>query len=423
MQSYELFAKKELEKYIALPEEGSEVYKRHHIDMHGYLDGIAMDADKGNEKDLRSIGDNISKWIGIEFDAIIGSGCEIIKNQKIRITTLKEDSTTPNQNAFLDKYASLINSMSNRVINISAANNEEASFKILFLNADSPLFAHVNIYAGANSKLNVIEYFGSLNNAKSASATIHNIESKSGSLVELNSIHNESENTAMLSFAQNSIEDAAVLKMTSYYNGSCASRVRNIIDAAANRSMVHVCEVMFASKSQKFDINTHIINSGRDSMARLETKAVADDSSFCMLKGFAHIKKGAQRANSYVHERGIIINKAARIDGLPDMSVDESDVKATHSSATSPIDDELSFYLMSRGIGAAGVKRLVISGFLGDIINHMNSASMRDAAIALINGKIRTSGYGDMPSLEDSERWSFDEHMEKDIFKGHYKYR
>lgn len=423
MQSYELFAKKELEKYAALPEEGSEVYKRHHIDMHGYLDGITADIDKGKENDLEDIKNKISKWIGIEFDAIIGSGNELILNPKIHITRLRDKDAMPPQSAFLDKYASLINSMSDRVINISASDNEDLSFRILFLNSASPLFAHVNISAGVGAKLNIIEYYGSLNNAKSASGTIHNIESKRGSAIELDSIHNESDSTAMLAFAQNSMEDEATLKMNSYYNGSCASRVRNIIDAAANRSLVHVCEVMFASKSQKFDINTHIINSGRDSMARLETKAVAEDSSFCMLKGYAHIKKGAQRANSYVHERGIIINKSARIDGLPDMSVDESDVKATHSSATSPIDEEISFYLMSRGIDAAGVKRLVISGFLGDIINNMHNSGMRDAAIALINGKIKTSRYGDMPSLEDSERWSFEEHMEKDIFKGHYKYR
>ena len=95
------------------------------------------------------------------------------------------------------------------------------------------------------------------------------------------------------------------------------------------------------------------------------------DKSFCIMKGFAKIEKGATKAKSYVHERGILLDRGARVNGLPDMSVDENDVKATHSSATAPVDPESVFYLMSKGIDEIGVRKLLVTGFFANSISKM----------------------------------------------------
>ena len=79
------------------------------------------------------------------------------------------------------------------------------------------------------------------------------------------------------------------------------------------------------------------------------------------------------------------------------MSVDESEVKATHSSATSPIDPETVFYLMSKGIPELGVRKLIVSGFLGESISKMHNDRARELAIALINHKLETKEFGSMP--------------------------
>ena len=147
------------------------------------------------------------------------------------------------------------------------------------------------------------------------------------------------------------------------------------------------------------------------------------DSSFCLLKGYAKVLKGASGSRSYVHERGILLDKGARVDGLPDMSVDENDVKATHSSATAPVDPEAVFYLMSKSIDELGVKKLIVSGFLSESISKMHSEAARRLAISLVNSKLESKEFGHVPKVDQQSLWEFGEESEKDMFLGHYKYR
>ena len=157
--------------------------------------------------------------------------------------------------------------------------------------------------------------------------------------------------------------------------------------------------------------------------ASLESKAVLTDSSFCILKGFAKVMKGASKSRSFVHERGILLDKRARVDALPDMSVAESDVKATHSSATSPVDPETVFYLMSKSIDELGVKRLIVSGFLAESISKMHNDAARRLSISLVNDKLERKAFGHIPKIDKEKLWEFGEEREKDLFIGHYKYR
>ena len=148
------------------------------------------------------------------------------------------------------------------------------------------------------------------------------------------------------------------------------------------------------------------------------------DSSFCILKGFAKINKGATKAKSYVHERGILLDKNAKVYGLPDMSVDENDVKATHSSATSPVDPESVFYLMTKGIDEIGVRKLLVTGFFAESLSKMHNSIMKELSMSLINTKLETKVYGGAPKLDARNIWvGATDTGDVDMFKGHYKYR
>jgi len=105
------------------------------------------------------------------------------------------------------------------------------------------------------------------------------------------------------------------------------------------------------------------------------------------------------------------------------MSVDENDVKATHSSATAPVDPESVFYLMSKGIDEIGVRRLLVSGFFSNSMAKVQSSIMRELSMSVINSKLETKSYGAMPKIDARNLWITADAGESDMFKGHYKYR
>ena len=424
MGYYDTFVKEATEGYAKIPEETNELYKRHHsvVSKIGSLDSNEQTESSAIQEFLKVN----QAGIGIAFDAVIGSSCAIINNKNVAVGRPQDSEELFKKmmhNNVDDKYAAFINAYSKRAISINIPKGETKEIKLLFLNHDQPLLSHVFMNVEKEAKAKVVEVYASVGTKPSVMATIHEIRSDDNSNFELDAIHNENAQTTLLSFCKNDIGSNANLKFNTFYNGTALSRVRNVMNATSKTSNIAVNEVVFGSSSQKFDIATQILNQGRESIASLESKAVLMDTSFCTLKGFARVLKGASGARSFVHERGILLDKGARVDGLPDMSVDESDVKATHSSATAPVDEETVFYLMSKGIPEVGVKKLIVSGFLGESISKMHNGEARNLAIELINHKLETRQFGAVPKSNPENAWMFGEEREKDMFEGHYKYR
>jgi Fe-S cluster assembly protein SufD len=211
------------------------------------------------------------------------------------------------------------------------------------------------------------------------------------------------------------------LRFNSFYNGGSYTRIRNRMEAVGSGSTVDANELVFGSVGQRFDINTFMVNEGTGTIARLESKAALMDNSICMLKGFAKIEKGAKESESYVHERGILLDKGAKIDELPDMSIDENEVKAGHSASAAPMDPETIFYLMSKGIDETGIRKLVVEGFFSESLSKFNNRIMREVGLALIRNKIKNKVFGQAPRIDSPGGDCGTERCESDVFKGYRK--
>ncbi|MDE1870623.1 MAG: SufD family Fe-S cluster assembly protein [Candidatus Micrarchaeota archaeon] len=428
MQDYKSFIREAVEQYGKLPQETSELYKHHYVNI-----PFDLKAFSGNQQDGDPIKSSVNLWaskLGIRFGLALGSLDSIVNNDLVRVERTESlDSSLINSmfKSEEDKYVAYINSNSERSVFVNVPEGKSASINIMLLNSSKPLNARIFINVGDGAKLNVLEYYGSAASMPTSLGVIHEASIGNGSELELNAVHNEDANTLCLGFCKNRIGERSHFRFNSFYNGSSHTRIRNSVRADGNESKVDVNEAIFGSAKQKFDINTYIINAAKHTHASLESKAALMDESFCIMKGFAKILNGAAKARSYVHERGILLDKGAKVDGLPDMSVDENDVKATHSSATAPVDPESVFYLMSKGIGGEGVRKLLVTGFFAESISRIGNPLMREISMSLINSKLAERNYGSMPSMDTRNIWvglgGAQDAPESDMFKGHYKYR
>ena len=229
--------------------------------------------------------------------------------------------------------------------------------------------------------------------------------------------------TVVLNFCNAVVGKDSVFGFNSLYNGGSHTRVRNNVEARGLRSRIRINEIALGSGEQKFDMGSLITNSGRETDASLTSKAALMDASLCMLKGFAKVKKGAAKSRSYVHQRGMALDKDAKMYELPDMSVDESDVKATHSSAMSPIDAEAMFYLMSNGIDEKEVRKLIVTGFFADGLSRIEDYASREIAMSLMREKLKDKAFGEIPKIDTADMWiAGGRPSGNDPFMGHYKY-
>jgi Fe-S cluster assembly scaffold protein SufB len=417
-----------------LPEEQSELYKRYFLPLP--LDQISkslLDAENGGleeEEGLRSLSKTFSENLQVKADAVIGSTKHFFERQNEFVRILNSNEVTEEQLADKgyksseDKLVALIHATSRKYVFINVPDKKKAAINLLFANFMAPLAVQVIVKVGREAELSLFEWYSSKTNgkAKSMMGVLHEVDVGPYAKSEINIVHNEDFNTYVLNFSKCRTAESGRLGMNYVYNGGFNTRAKNELYADGFASRNDVMELIMGSAEQKFDLNTVISNVGQDTVSDLGSRAALMDGSACLLKGFANVETDAKGSRSFVNERGILLDKTASMSSIPGMSIKNANVRATHSSATAPIDAESEFYLMSKGADSTTARKLMISGFFSAGISKMESPVAKSVVASLIHEKINNKKFGTMPKLDISNIW-FASSGEADIFEGHYKYR
>jgi Fe-S cluster assembly protein SufD len=74
---------------------------------------------------------------------------------------------------------------------------------------------------------------------------------------------------------------------------------------------------------------------------------------------------------------------------VPNLEIETGDIQgAGHASATGRFDDEQLFYLQARGIPEAQARRLVVRGFLTEIVQKIGVAELEERLQAAIEDEL-----------------------------------
>ena len=105
------------------------------------------------------------------------------------------------------------------------------------------------------------------------------------------------------------------------------------------------------------------------------------------------IRNSATGTDSYEQNRNLVLSEGTRADSIPNLEIETGDIEgAGHASATGRFDDEHIFYLRSRGISEEEARKLVVHGFLLEVIQQIGDEPteerLRDAIEAELAGSI-----------------------------------
>ena len=93
------------------------------------------------------------------------------------------------------------------------------------------------------------------------------------------------------------------------------------------------------------------------------------------------IGNAATGTDSYEQNRNLVLTDGTRADSVPNLEIETGDIAgAGHASATGRFDDEQLFYLQARGIREDEARRLVVRGFLTEIVQKIGSPELEAAA-------------------------------------------
>ena len=141
-----------------------------------------------------------------------------------------------------------------------------------------------------------------------------------------------------------------------------------LLGAGAHSDMLGL---YFGDEDQHFDHNTSQDHIAPDTGSDLLYKGALDERSRAAFRGIIRVHPDAQRTDAYQTNRNLLLSDEARADSLPNLEIEADDVKCSHGASVGQLDSEALFYLLSRGLSQQQAERLVVLGFLGDVMTRL----------------------------------------------------
>ncbi len=104
--------------------------------------------------------------------------------------------------------------------------------------------------------------------------------------------------------------------------------------------------------------------------------AVADHAH-SVYSGLIRVRRGAVRSDAMQTNHNLVLDEGAHADSVPNLDIEENDVKCSHGSTVGPVDEDQRYYLESRGVEPEMAERLIVAGFFDDIASRVPVSGVR----------------------------------------------
>jgi len=171
--------------------------------------------------------------------------------------------------------------------------------------------------------------------------------------------------------------------------GATTSRVdlnACLLGPGANSDMLGL---YFGDDSQHFDHNTSQDHVAPNTASDLLYKGALDNTSRSVFRGVIRVHPKAQKTDAYQTNRNLLLSDHARADSLPNLEIQADDVRCSHGATVGQLDAESRFYLMSRGLTREQAERLVVLGFLGEVLSRLPLGGVVEKVTNVIEAKLR----------------------------------
>jgi len=146
----------------------------------------------------------------------------------------------------------------------------------------------------------------------------------------------------------------------------------------------------FADAGQYLEHRIFVDHSQPNCKSRLTYKgALQGQKAHTVWVGDVLIRAAAEGTDTYELNRNLLLTDGARADSVPNLEIETGQIQgAGHASASGRFDDEQLFYLQARGIDELEARRLVVRGFLMEIVQQIEISELEDRLAQAIENEL-----------------------------------
>jgi Fe-S cluster assembly protein SufD len=180
------------------------------------------------------------------------------------------------------------------------------------------------------------------------------------------------------------VEAEATLRTTSIGFGGDYARLRTDCRMVGRGATGELDAVFFGEGDQMLDFRTFQDHVAPDCTSNLLFKGAVGGRSRSVYTGMIRVGKQARGTNAFQTNRNVKLSDGAWAESVPNLVIENNDVRCSHASAVGPVDEEQRFYLESRGVPTDEAERLIVSGFFDEVLSRLPVAGV----VPLLRGTV-----------------------------------
>src|SRR4030095_12910256 len=241
------------------------------------------------------------------------------------------------------------------------------------------IFPHLLLVTDELAKVTVIEHFRSCDrNAPGLACGVNDLIAGPGAKITYVCAQEWSRKTVALQMNSTTVDHDASAMSLNLNLGSRYSRFESLSRLIADGARSDLLAVGVATGEQEFDSRTLQDHISPHTSSDLLFKNALDDKARTTFGGLIRVEPHAHFTDAYQKVRNLLLSDDSEANSMPGLEILADNVRCTHGATSGQINEEEMFYLRSRGISVKVAQRLIVTGFLNEVIQRLDQPTIAD---------------------------------------------
>ncbi len=237
-----------------------------------------------------------------------------------------------------------------------------------------------------NACLRIIDIFKD-NTEKNFLNVYYNFELDKSSILKNYKIDKSINNNVKYSYNNVKQETNSISETFILSSGSKFFKNEINCDLLGQHSSAFVNGIFDLDEENHHEIKSNINHLVENTKSYQLVKSVLEKKSKAVYQGKIFVSSEAQKTDGYQLSNAILLSENSEFNAKPELEIYADDVKCSHGSSSGSLDENSIFYLMSRGLNYKEAKKLLINGFLLDVIEKITDEEIKNLIKNLLGVK------------------------------------
>ena len=184
------------------------------------------------------------------------------------------------------------------------------------------------------------------------------------------------------------VGERATYRLRTITLGGLASRSTILVKLAGRAARCELTAGSIANGIQTHDVFAEIEHSNADTVTRELYRGIATDRGKLGFNGKMIVRESAPGADSDQSLKTLLTGTGAEASIRPQLEIYTDKVRAKHGATTGKLDEQMLFYLLSRGIDRRTAQTLLQWAFIEDAISRMDCLPLRTEIEQLVAAQL-----------------------------------